>query len=142
MERRELRLLEVGLDPGVAGLDQAGDGRAGGDELADIEARDLADDAVGRGDDRGLVEIARRGVARRERRADGRMVVGGDIADCRRARRWPRRPAARPRSRRCGRLERELDVIERRVGGIAALDQRLLAIERRLPDVRASTARP
>ena len=35
----ELGFLEVGLDPGAAGLDQRGDGGARRDELADIEAR-------------------------------------------------------------------------------------------------------
>ena len=99
----QLGFLEVRLDPGIAGLDEAEQWRAGGDELADLERRGLGDDAVGRRPHRGLRQIVGRLVARRLRGKHGRVLVGLDVgiaAAVRRARSrcpaWPRPVPAAP----------------------------------------------
>ena len=54
----ELGFLEIGLQPGLRAVHERGDPAACGDELADIQAFDLADRAIRRCVDFGLFEIA------------------------------------------------------------------------------------
>jgi hypothetical protein len=125
----ELRLLEVRLDPDVAGLDETEQRRSCADELADLEGRGLRDDAVGRRPYRGLRQRICRLLPGGERGEHGRVAVGGDLGVA--AERGER---AAHRIHRRGVLVLGVDEIaprriERRLRADALLRQRLLPVE-------------
>ena len=126
----EVGLLEVRLDPAVAGLDDGEHRRRGRDVLADLQPVRLRDDAGARRLDVGVGEVELRLVALGERCLHHRVGLGVDRGIS--AEGGERRLAPLPglAQRLLGGVEVVLGRVEIRLGGDALVEEALLAIER------------